>query len=159
MLRIALIVGLCANLAACANMELAGRATASPSIDRSEFSCLQEAIYFEAGNSGPDGQAAVAHVIMNRVADPRFPGSVCEVVTEGQEDGRCQFSYRCILDFTEIRWPSNHEKAAVTATRVLTDEVEDPTKGALFFHAQSMPPGWFNTLKKIGNFGGNIFYR
>lgn len=124
-----------------------------------DFTCLQEAIYFEAGNSDPVGQAAVAHVILNRVADARFPSEICSVIREGESKGRCQFSYRCILDPNGIRWPDNHARAGQTAKRVLSGDVADPTDGALYFHSASIAPGWFATLRRTGNFGGNIFYR
>jgi spore germination cell wall hydrolase CwlJ-like protein len=38
---------------------------------------------------------AVASVIFNRVADQRFPNSVCGVVQEGGESPPCQFSWWC----------------------------------------------------------------
>ena len=41
--------------------------------------------------------AAVAQVVLNRRADPRWPGTVCGVVRQGGERpiGRCQFSWWC----------------------------------------------------------------
>ena len=151
-------VSVLALASACSTPEPPSRADVSvPSSE--DFACLQEAIYFEAGNSPAIGQQAVAHVILNRVEDPRFPNTVCGVVSEGEEQGRCQFSYRCQLDTSNIRWPENMRKAVATAKAILVDKVADPTGGALFFHANWMPPGWFNTLKRVGDFGGNIFYR
>ena len=132
---------------------------AASDYEAADLACLQEAIYFEAGNSPDVGQQAVAYVILNRVEDSRFPNTVCGVVQEGEDVGRCQFSYRCQLDPENIRWPENMRRAVQTATSILVGEIEDPTDGALFFHASWMPPGWFNTLKRVGNFGGNIFYR
>lgn len=120
--------------------------------------CLTEAIYFEAGTHSDRGRAAVAHVILNRVADPRFPGSVCGVVQEGEATGACQFSYRCQMDTSVIRWPSKMAAARATALPVLAGETPDPTQGALFFHAASIAPGWFSTRVERGTFGGNVFY-
>lgn len=124
-----------------------------------DLACLAEAVYFEAGGSTLDGKAAVAHVVLNRARDPRFPGTLCDVVSEGEGDGPCQFSYRCTLDTSDIKWPDSLEAAREVAKAVLTQRIGDPTDGALFFHADFMEPGWFATLDPIGNFGGNIFYK
>ncbi len=142
--------------------EAASRADSSPMIAMSErspeFSCLREAIYFEAGISEP-GRLAVAHVVMNRAQDPRFPGTICGVIADGQSRGACQFSYRC--DGTPETFPDRVKFALADAAarKAAVEGAEDPTKGALFFHAASMPPGWFKTLHRTGEFGGNIFYR
>ena len=49
----------------------------------STLACLATAIYFEARGEPTLGQIAVGQVIMSRVADPRYPDNVCDVVTEG----------------------------------------------------------------------------
>ena len=45
--------------------------------------CLASNVYHEAKNQSIDGQIAVAEVVMNRVADTRYPNTVCEVVKQG----------------------------------------------------------------------------
>ena len=45
--------------------------------------CMATAIYFEARGEPTVGQIAVGQVIMSRVADHRYPDSVCDVVKEG----------------------------------------------------------------------------
>ncbi|MFQ5624339.1 MAG: cell wall hydrolase, partial [Paracoccaceae bacterium] len=124
------------------------------------LACLQEAIYFEAGGTGEAGRRAVGYVILNRAADPRFPSSICGVVHEGEGNGSgCQFSYRCDGRAERIRDPYEYRKSGETARLVLSAKERDITGGALFFHAASMPPGWFATRQRTGRFGGNIFYR
>ena len=44
--------------------------------------CMAFNIYHEAGNQSMIGQMAVGQVVLNRVADNRFPDTVCEVVKE-----------------------------------------------------------------------------
>ncbi len=114
--------------------------------------CLAEAIYFEAGLT-PEARAAVAHVILNRSRDQRFPKSVCGVIRDG-----CQFSYRCSGKPLTLKDPRKRDGAYSAAEAVLTG-APDITNGALFFHAASVSPGWFKTRPRIGEFGGNIFYR
>ncbi|MEO0387720.1 MAG: cell wall hydrolase [Pseudomonadota bacterium] len=119
-----------------------------------DFECLREAIYFEAQASNARGQHAVADVIKNRADDPRFPGSICGVIADG-----CQFSYRCDGQPESFPDKIKFTNASKIAEEALEEPEEDITDGALFFHAQWMPPGWFATLRRIGEFGGNIFYR
>ena len=40
-------------------------------------------VFHEAKNQSVEGQIAVAEVVMNRVADTRYPNTVCEVVYQG----------------------------------------------------------------------------
>ncbi len=134
------------------------RAVVSPSaeavrvVSETERACLVEAIYFEAAPAA-ESRAAVAHVILNRAEDPRFPKTVCGVVRDG-----CQFSYRCSGGSLALNDPVKRTGALRTAEAVLTG-APDPTRGALFFHSASAAPGWFNTRPRIGEIGGNVFYR
>ena len=61
-----------------------------------QWSCLTEALYFEARGESIAGQFAVAEVIMNRADSRAFPNTVCGVVNQGIERRHaCQFSYNC----------------------------------------------------------------
>jgi spore germination cell wall hydrolase CwlJ-like protein len=137
---------------------VASRADAAPASEavrlgsEADAVCLAEAIYFEARPT-PASQAAVAHVIVNRARDPRFPRSVCGVVREG-----CQFSYRCQGRSLALSDPTKRAGAQRMAETVLTG-APDPTSGALFFHSAAASPGWFNSRPRVGEIGGNVFYR
>ena len=48
-----------------------------------EIQCLAMNIYHEARNESLAGKVAVVLVTMNRVADDRFPNTICDVVHEG----------------------------------------------------------------------------
>jgi len=117
-----------------------------------DLACLAEAIYFEA-TPAEESQRAVAHVIVNRSEDPRFPGTVCGVVRDG-----CQFSYRCSGRSLAQSDAGKRARAQRTAQAVLSG-APDPTRGALFFHSASAAPGWFNSRPRVGEIGGNVFYR
>jgi len=126
-----------------------------------DFECLAQAIYFEAGNEIPTGQRAVGDVIINRLNDPRFPKTVCDIIHDGAGVGigHCQFSWFCDgrSDKTvdEIRW----QMATQAATEVLSGEYPDWTKGALYFHAKSVRPPWRKRLLLTNVIGNHIFYR
>jgi spore germination cell wall hydrolase CwlJ-like protein len=123
-----------------------------PAASAADHACLAEAIYFEA-TPAPESRAAVAHVILNRAEDPRFPRTVCGVVRDG-----CQFSYRCSGRSLALTDPVKRTGAVSTAETVLSG-APDPTRGALFFHAASVAPGWFDSRPRVGEIGGNVFYR
>jgi spore germination cell wall hydrolase CwlJ-like protein len=118
-----------------------------------DLACLAEAIYFEARGTGQAGEAAVAHVVVNRAQSRKFPGSVCGVVGDG-----CQFSYRCDGHSDALLEPSARARAFRVAETVLAG-APDITNGALFFHSARVAPGWFSSRPRIGTFGGNVFYR
>lgn len=118
------------------------------------LSCLAEAIYFETRGTGDEGGLAVAHVILNRQKNPEFPSTICGVVNDG-----CQFSYRCDGEPEILKNATERDRAFRIARLVLPGTSPDPTDGALFFHSKSLEPGWFATRQRIGEIGGNVFYR
>ena len=123
------------------------------------FMCLALNIYHEARHLPQDEQVAVAHVVLNRVNDDRFPGSVCEVVKEGGYSRRyqCQFSWYCDgkvdTPYEKDAWEDARRSAAVALT------VADPTGGALFYRAAwRAPTGWWQTLKVVYADKGHVYY-
>jgi N-acetylmuramoyl-L-alanine amidase len=143
-----------ANCAAPPAPQAAPPAEAPPArASSSDVACLAEAIYFEARGTGDTGTRAVAHVVLNRARSPKFPDSVCGVIAD-----RCQFSYRCDGRPDQLVHATDRAHALRVAETVL-EGAPDITRGALFFHAASMEPGWFGTRPKVGPFGGNVFYR
>lgn len=127
-------------------------------VNSRDQACLAEAMYFEARGTGERGMRAVGEVILNRARDRRFPNTVCGVVD--QRSGRsCQFSYRCDGHPEVYRERGQKALAERIAHTLLTNRGQDITNGALYFHAARMRPGWFASLSRRGQFGGNIFYR
>jgi len=148
-----------ANCSTASEQGLPSRATTSPaaavlgSASEADVACLAEAVYFEAGGQGSDGARAVAHVVVNRAKSAKFPRTLCGVVTQG-----CQFSYRCDGRSDALADTSRRSRAYRTAEAVLSG-APDITRGALFFHSAAVSPGWFNTRPRVGEIGGNVFYR
>ncbi len=132
-----------------------------PRIDLSQsLDCLALNIYHEARGESLDGQVAVAQVVMNRVGDAEFPGQVCEVVREGGEwpRDRCQFSWWC-----DGRVDRPDDLAAWTgsrdlARRILAGSVDDPTGGALWYHADHVSPAWDMDIVRQAKIGRHVFY-
>jgi spore germination cell wall hydrolase CwlJ-like protein len=126
-----------------------------------EMECLALNIYFEARSEPDMGRRAVGHVVMNRVNHSRFPDSACDVVHQGgyQELNRCQFSWWC-----DGRPDKPHNQAQWFKSLKLAMEIyfgysEDPTGGALWYHADYTNPDWRKDFQRARKIGRHIFYR
>jgi len=143
---------------------------------KDEVKCLALNVYHEARNESLSGKIGVILVTMNRVADERFPGTICEVVHQGKHyynkelkkrypiKNMCQFSWYCdSLDDT----PKN--KRAWTYSQALAEYVLkrsmlfiDFTEGATHYHAGYIPlPRWAKQKDfiKTVTIDTHLFYR
>ncbi len=126
-----------------------------------ELHCLALTIYFEARGEPEDGKLAVAHVVMNRMKDSRFPDTICRVVQQGGEQvrHRCQFTWWC--DGLSDR-PQNlrqWQKSKSLARTVYWGDRPDPTGGALWYHADYVAPTWAQAFSRTSQIGRHIFYQ
>ena len=121
--------------------------------------CLAQAIYYEAALEPPEGQAAVAQTVLNRVRHPDFPKTVCGVVYQGASQPGCQFSFAC--DGSRDRAPIEPfwSRAKQVAAAALGGQVAIAVGSATYYHADYVFPPWSPQLVKIGRFGSQIFYR
>lgn len=126
-----------------------------------EQKCLATGIYFEARGESVRGQAAVAQVILNRVRNPAYPGTVCGVVYQNSHmRNRCQFSFACDGKKDVITSPYHYKVAqevamAVTAGKIFIPEVASSTH----YYAQYVSPRWARSMEKMKQIGLHIFYR
>ena len=126
-----------------------------------ELDCLALNIYFEARNEALEGKRAVGHVVMNRVRDRAFPASVCQVIRDGGEalNSGCQFSWWCDgrsdKPLDNLAWRESRE----IAWDVLRGATRDPTRGALWYHADYVSPAWSAELARGQQIGRHIFYQ
>lgn len=111
--------------------------------------CLAIAVYYEARGEPLAGQAAVAQVILNRVASGRFASSVCGVI---RQPGQFSFSHSASP-------PANRDwrVAKAIAHDAFAGEIDGPASGALYFHASYVAPNWGRA--RIVTIGRHIFYR
>ena len=126
-----------------------------------ELECLALNVYWEARSEPRIGQFAVAAVVLNRVADAEFPDTICDVVMQGGERGRnrCQFSWHCDGRSDEPRNAAAWEKALMVARLVLSGGHDDPSDGALWYHADHVQPDWSRKMAVIARIGHHLFYR
>lgn len=123
--------------------------------------CLALNVYHEARSEPLQGQAAVAHVVLNRVASGRWPDDVCSVVQQGYEKGRfkCQFTWYCDGKPDEPTEILAWAKSVLVANQVLTGAVPDVTNGATHYHARYVNPYWSASLSNTVTYGSHLFYR
>lgn len=119
-----------------------------------DMRCLASAVYNEARGEPLEGQLAVAQVVLNRAADPRWPSSICEVVYQ-----RYQFSFTFdgAPDFPAPN--RNWKKAEAVAIIAATEHWNDLTDKAVFYHANYVSPKWRHAFRKTTRIGQHIFYR
>jgi hypothetical protein len=121
--------------------------------------CLTAAIYYEAASEPDAGQRAVAQVVLNRVAHPAYPKTVCGVVYQGSERSNgCQFSFAC--DGALARRPNRlfWERAAAVARAALAGYVYAPAGLATHYHTVAVHPYWAPSLHYLLTIGAHRFY-
>lgn len=115
-----------------------------------DHDCMTRVMYFESNRSSPEGMLAVGTTVMNRLDNPKYPKSVCEVV--GQ---RNQFAPG-VLDR-----PVNPREAALSARmadKVLSGERHPQLPpNAMFFHTAGLTFPYTN-MHYLLVAGGNAFY-
>jgi spore germination cell wall hydrolase CwlJ-like protein len=117
--------------------------------------CLAKNIFHEAGIEDRMGKYAVAQVTLNRMKNPKYPTTVCDVVMD-----RKQFSW---ANDRKIRWThpkgKTWEESKQIAERVLAEGYR--VKGleqANYYHADYVKPFWKKPEAKIAKIGTHIFY-
>ena len=137
------------------------------------FMCLALNTYHEAKNQSMIGQIATAQVVMNRVADDRYPNTVCEVVKQGPHRPswenpekeypvrhRSQFSWYCDGKSDVPKNEKAWKKAQDYAYLVLYNRINlDVTEGATHYHATYVRPAWAKTKTRTTRIEKHIFYR
>jgi hypothetical protein len=129
-------------------------------VDRTRaLQCMTAAIYYEAASEPDAGQRAVAQVVLNRVAHPAYPKTVCGVVYQGSERPTgCQFSFAC--DGALARRPNRMfwERAESVARQALAGYVYTPIGLATHYHTVQVNPYWAPSLQYLSTIGAHRFY-
>lgn len=141
---------------------------------KEELMCLSKNIYFEAGTESDAGKIAVGLVTMNRVADKRWPNTVCEVVQQGpinrwwwEEKGkkvpikhRCQFSWYCDGKGDDPYPGSRWDRSVQIAEQIyFTTQYQGLVEGATHYHATYVNPSWAQHLTTVTRIDTHIFYK
>ena len=131
--------------------------------------CLALNLYFEARDQPVVGQLAVGFSTMNRVADERYPDSVCGVVKQAQYSAwdsknpirhRCQYSWFCDGMSDEPKNSKAMIEATILAANIFYGRVTDISDGATHYHATWInAPYWTEQMTTVFTIDDHIFYR
>lgn len=123
--------------------------------------CLALAMYYEARSDGPIGMITVGQVVLNRVADPRFPKDVCSVVMQGgTKHNKCQFSFYCDGKSENPKDKLAWDMSLDLAGAMVRGEIQGKAVSqATCYHAAYAKPSWAYVLPKISRIKSHIFYR
>jgi hypothetical protein len=123
----------------------------------------------EADGEGPEGQAAVAHVILNRTRDPRWPNSPAAVALQPKQFSTWN-SGAGGNDLVRKYGPGSprYEEVGGVVDAVLNGNLDDPTGGSTHYysppgmealvrqgHQKNTVPKWFSSERKRA--GGKVF--
>jgi len=120
--------------------------------------CLALNVFFEARHESTTGQIAVAEVTLNRVADKRYPDTVCEVVWE-----RKQFSWTHDGKHDDPTRMSFLDQRAWEGIVELSEAILD-NQGILLglssthYHSVEVSPFWTAHYELDGRVGNHVFY-
>lgn len=157
------VVGLIVYFAYAARSSIDGSRIDAARARARDIRCLAENVYFEARGEPLRGQYAVAEVTMNRLASPRFPDTVCDVVHDTRWDTSrrrlvAHFSWTAFklrLESGSPEW-----KQAMDVATVVYDGRHEPiVPNALFYHATYVTPYWASSKRVVARIGSHVFYR
>lgn len=124
-------------------------------MDAYEYTLAALTLWREAANQPSEGKRAVLHVILNRVADKRWPDTISDVVLQ-----RAQFSCFNSGDPVAYKFPKANDKAWKACRAIVEQPGSDPTNGANHYcRYDIMPPKWADAFKLVARIGDHAFYR
>ena len=130
---------------------------------RRDLKCLALNVYYESRGEPLEGQYAVAEVTMNRVADPRYPPTICEAVYQKKWD-YLRKRYVGAFSWTELDDNSTPrgeawERAVSVAELTYSGRRANVLDGAVHYHAAYIRPSWSRGKKPVARIGQHLFYK
>lgn len=142
--------------------------------DRQQLACMALTVYGENRGHTTDG-VAVAFVVMNRIYNPGYPGTPCEVVLQRNQieplgKGKRLRKYAVLaLDGKPTKPESITTDEWVRLKRIASQayysSIPDPTNGATHFWSPvaqralgRKPPSWSRKYTHVASFGGHQYY-
>jgi spore germination cell wall hydrolase CwlJ-like protein len=130
---------------------------------KKEMKCLEENIFWEAGNQGFKGMTAVAHVVLNRKEAPGYPEDICKIVYQEKQFSWTIPGQHPRRDNSDAAQEAREQARLVAGAAVLGREYlgHDPTNGATMFHSARLekPPFWARVFQKTTKIRDHIFYK
>lgn len=124
-----------------------------------ECRLLSEIGYYESRNQSDEGQLAVMQTVLNRVAHPRWPNTIKDVVYDG-----CQFSYTCDGSIGRRKanlkeWQRSYKLAYRLLTGNAKADLGVDTKKVTHYHTKQVKPYWSRIFTKVGELDDHVFYK
>ena len=124
-------------------------------IDPATLMCATLLVYFEARGEPIQGREAVVEVALNRVASPRYPDHLCDVVFQPHQFSFVHANKTPAPDETSPQW----QDAQRIARYMLAQPYTPQTGGALYYHNGTVSPRWASRMTITARIGGHVFYR
>lgn len=115
--------------------------------------CLSLALYHEVRGEPRMGQLMAAKVIYNRMESPRWPSSMCNVITQDH-----QFSFYRKDKTPKPRDEEAWIKAQKLAVKIINNPDILPYSNVDHYHTVNVQPTWRRKLHRIVRIGKHIFY-
>lgn len=117
----------------------------------SQVKCLAKAMYFEARGGQEKDLINIGNVVLNRTKHGSFPTTVCKVIADKKHAIQFPWYYNGL----SVRDFNTYSKIESLAGE-LYDSYErgtrvDTVKGAVFFHAKRINPGWNYTRLSVND--------
>ena len=119
----------------------------------------------EARGSGEEGMRAVGHVIANRRLSGRHGAFATDTVSEAWQFScwnRGDPNLAAMQNVETLPHASREYRLWLAAKRIaeeiLAGRSDDPTGGALFYHAETVSPRWARGVPPVARIGHHLFY-
>jgi N-acetylmuramoyl-L-alanine amidase len=125
----------------------------SATLNAQEVHCVSKAVFLESRGESDTGKAAVAYLVMNRMKNPKYPGTACGVVRQTslyKGKRTCQFSWTCTGAVAKLDGPT-WERCVRIARAALQHRIPNPIGDALSFHVRTLNLHWRGYQRVIGN--------
>jgi spore germination cell wall hydrolase CwlJ-like protein len=106
-------------------------------------------MFGEARGESDVGKVAVAYTAINRKADPNYPKTICQIM---KQPSQYQFLDYGMPTQTQIAYLEPLAKA------ILEKRIDDPTRGAKWYHTRQVKPIWAKQKDIKIALGNHIFY-
>jgi len=135
------------------------------SLTKKDRRCLALNIYWESRNENMDGQIAIGYVTINRLLSYKYPSTICKVVWEKRRNRKTKKLVPMFSWTMDGKLDDPKDKLAWATSKSVADYIlkyyskeNDPTHGALNYHANYVKPVWRNIFSQRKYIGTHIFY-
>jgi len=120
--------------------------------DKTEFQCLAENVFYEAGNQSYLGKLSVLQIVLNRAESGKWGHSFCKVI---HADSQFSWTLKAQKKPSGPAWFASKDavNAFLNGVRVKTLEKSD------HYHASYSDPYWNDKMKKTAKIGEHVFYK